>query len=274
MNQNIKFVRIIFLSALFLKMSSISFSQFTKDRHHVKDSLSKHNVSTYRIFEYSENNKDSTLKEILSFDRKGNLIKEFDPTYDILITYKYDSLDRLTERTEICPGIINETEYYYYDSNKLLSSKRMDSTGFVNRNVEYNYKNSRLISERIVSFYKSRNVKNVLDVTYEYDSSGLRVIELRPDSTFKVEIERNEYGGIVYYKMTNSSNNAPEPVWFNYDKNLRTEQYRFFNDNKIISEKMIYNFAGLIMEIQTCGDEHFNFPCRITTKFYYEYFEE
>lgn len=274
MIQNINFIRTIFISALFLKMSSISFSQFTKDRYHVKDSLAKYNVSSYRIFEYSEDDKDSTLKEILSFDRKGNLIKEFDPTYDILTTYKYDSLDRLMECTEICPGIINETEYYYYDSNKLLSSKRMDSTGFVNRNIEYNYENSRLISEHIVSFYQSRNEKDVFDVTYQYDSTGLRVTELRPDSTLKFEIEKNEYGGIVYFKMTNSSNNAPEAVWFNYDKNLRTEQYRFFNNQKIISEKMIYNYAGLIMEIQTCGDEHFNFPCKITTKFYYEYFDE
>jgi hypothetical protein len=88
MNKSIKLARLFFLTALFLKMSSISFSQFTKDRYHLKDSLSKHKVSAYRIFEYSEYKKDSILKEILSFDRKGKLIREIDVTYDILITYK------------------------------------------------------------------------------------------------------------------------------------------------------------------------------------------
>lgn len=37
---------------------------------------------------------------------------------------------------------------------------------------------------------------------------------------------------------------------------------------------MIYNDTGLILEIQSCGDGYYNFPCIITNKFYYEYFEE
>jgi YD repeat-containing protein len=210
----------------------------------------------------------------LSFDQNGNLIKEFDPTHEILITYKYDSLDRLVERIEICPGIINESEFYYYEKDKLLNSKRIDSTGFINQTIEYNYENSTLIGENIVSFYKSRNTKNVLKVTYQYDSTGLRVTELRPDSTFMFETQRNEYGGIVYFKMTNSRNNPPPAVWFDYDKNLRIAEYRFLNGAKIVSEKMIYNKIGLILEIQTCDDKHFNFPCSPTYRFYYEYYNK
>ncbi len=167
MRSNSKCFDKLLILILFLKMSSISFSQFTKDRYHIKDSLAKYNVSSYRIFKYSENYNDSTLKEILSFDQNGNLIKEFDPTHEILITYKYDSLDRLVERIEICPGIINESEFYYYEKDKLLNSKRIDSTGFINQTIEYNYENSTLIGENIVSFYKSRNTKNVLKVTQD-----------------------------------------------------------------------------------------------------------
>lgn len=274
MSPIIQFFKKLFVLALFLKMPTIGFSQFTKDRYHVKDSLAKYHVSSYRIFDYSQNGKDSTLKEILSFDRKGNLIKEFDPKYDILITYVYDSLDRNIERKEICPGIINETEYYYYDADQLVHSKRMDSSGFVNRTVAYNYQNSRLISEHIISFYTSRNEKKVLDVTYHYDSTGLQITELRPEYGFKAEIQKNQYGGIVYYKMTNAANNAPPAVWFGYDKNLRIEEYRFYNGEKIVSQKMMYTNTGLIQEIQLCGDKHFHFPCVTATRFFYEYFDK
>lgn len=270
---NVRYTRSIFLIG-FILISKLSLGQFTKDRYHLKDSITLYKVQSYQIYEYSELNKDSTLLEVLSFDRKGNLIMEKDIGINNTITYQYDSLDRMIKSTENCPGIIYENEFYFYDSSNLIKKIRKDSSGFINETVDFIYENGRLTKEIIHSNFKSRNVSREFQVNYSYDSTGLRVTELRPDSTFKIEIEYNRYGGIIFYKMTSLKNQVPDPVWFSYVENLRIEEYRFFNGNKIVAEKMIYDTHGLIQEIQKCGDHYFSSPCAVITKFYYTFYQE
>lgn len=253
---------------VFILASQACFSQYTKDRYHVKDTLSKYQVSSYSIYKILEDGNDSILLEILEFDRYGNLIKEYEPRYDITISYKYDSFQREKERHTYCPGISNETVYLYYSENNLIKEIKKDSTGKITQERAYEYKDSRLSKERVESSYGSHSV------TYEYDSTGLFITKLSPDYSRRTEIQQNEYGGIIYFEMVDSLNKGPKPVWFSYNKNLRTEEYHFFNNEKIKTEKMIYDPQGRILEIQYCGDVYRNYPCTPAYRFYYKYFEE
>ncbi len=256
----------LFAVVTFSFISNMCISQYTKDRYHIKDSLSKFNVSSYSIYEMENDGNDSLLIETLFFDKNGNLIKEFEPKYSITILYKYDSLQRLIERHTYCPGIQNETVYSFYSEDKLSKEIRKDSTGFVNETRDFFYKDSRLHTEHVDASYGAR------DINYKYDSTGLHVTESSPAYSGRTEITRNKYGGIIHFEMIDSLKHVPEPVWFAYNKDLRIEEYHFFNDQKIVTHKMIYDNQGKILEIQSCGDGYYNHPCTTRYKFYYEYF--
>lgn len=264
----INFIKTIVI--ILLISPKFAFAQFTNDRYHIKDSLKKYGVSSYKIYEINEEGKDSTLNEILYFDKNGNVIKEENPKYEITLIYKYDSLQRLIEYFDYCPGIQNETTFYYYEGSKLFKEIRKDSTGFVNQIKEYFYEGDRLIKESLFSVYKSRNKTVEKEFYYEYDRTGLKETMKSSDNKLQVEQLKNEFGGIIYYKMTLSSGNAPPEVYFGYDKNLRIEQYHFLNGNKIVTEKMIYDSKGLINEIQSCN-QPYEIDCVVSYRFYYEY---